>query len=138
MSVVVCASFKLKTAEELRISVWSSDVYSSDLVRERDHRLLERGLGIDAVRIEDVDIIEPHPLEALVAARDQIFAAAADIAVRAVPHIPPRLGRDHQFVAVRRSEEHTSELQSLMRISYAVFCLKKKKQHTHTIPLQHT
>src|SRR3546814_2449477 len=30
---------------------------------------------------------------------------------------------------VRRSEEHTSELQSLMRISYAVFCLKKKKQH---------
>src|SRR3546814_1456165 len=30
---------------------------------------------------------------------------------------------------VRRSEEHTSELQSLMRISYAVFCLKKKQQH---------
>src|SRR3546814_5986991 len=30
---------------------------------------------------------------------------------------------------VARSEEHTSELQSLMRISYAVFCLKKKKQH---------
>src|SRR3546814_8584242 len=32
----------------------------------------------------------------------------------------------------RRSEEHTSELQSLMRISYAVFCLKKKKQYTHS------
>src|SRR3546814_3714350 len=31
----------------------------------------------------------------------------------------------------KRSEEHTSELQSLMRISYAVFCLKKKKQKTH-------
>src|SRR3546814_7333026 len=31
-----------------------------------------------------------------------------------------------------RSEEHTSELQSLMRISYAVFCLKKKKKQTHT------
>src|SRR3546814_7531279 len=31
----------------------------------------------------------------------------------------------------QRSEEHTSELQSLMRISYAVFCLKKKKKHTH-------
>src|SRR3546814_9536798 len=30
-----------------------------------------------------------------------------------------------------RSEEHTSELQSIMRISYAVFCLKKKKQHKH-------
>src|SRR3546814_2279804 len=43
-----------------------------------------------------------------------------------------------------RSEEHTSELQSLMRISYAVFCLKKKKKHnrhkkhiTHTNPLTH-
>src|SRR3546814_5979765 len=33
-----------------------------------------------------------------------------------------------------RSEEHTSELQSLMRISYAVFCLKKKKQNTHMQP----
>src|SRR3546814_7530093 len=32
----------------------------------------------------------------------------------------------------QRSEEHTSELQSLMRISYAVFCLKKKKKHKHT------
>src|SRR3546814_5987823 len=42
------------------------------------------------------------------------------------------LARDHQFASRRpgltpgRSEEHTSELQSLMRISYAVFCLKKK------------
>src|SRR3546814_2026652 len=34
-----------------------------------------------------------------------------------------------------RSEEHTSELQSLMRISYAVFCLKKKKTHIYTINL---
>src|SRR3546814_6732207 len=36
-----------------------------------------------------------------------------------------------------RSEEHTSELQSLMRISYAVFCLKNKKT-SHTIPLSHS
>src|SRR3546814_9100753 len=34
------------------------------------------------------------------------------------------------YFPARRSEEHTSELQSLMRISYAVFCLKKKKTHT--------
>src|SRR3546814_3681241 len=41
---------------------------------------------------------------------------------------------------VNRSEEHTSELQSLMRISYAVFCLKKKKTHTprHKITRQST
>src|SRR3546814_3799373 len=38
---------------------------------------------------------------------------------------------DEMFVLNKRSEEHTSELQSLMRISYAVFCLKTKK-HTHT------
>src|SRR3546814_8328137 len=40
------------------------------------------------------------------------------------------------WLALLRSEEHTSELQSLMRISYAVFCLKKKKntQTTNTIP----
>src|SRR3546814_8454749 len=44
-----------------------------------------------------------------------------------------RLGRQGYGVAGEpRSEEHTSELQSLMRISYAVFCLKKKK-NTHTI-----
>src|SRR3546814_3825504 len=40
--------------------------------------------------------------------------------------------RDAMLAAARRSEEHTSELQSLMRISYAVFCLKKKKSHIHT------
>src|SRR3546814_5920747 len=38
---------------------------------------------------------------------------------------------------LRRSEEHTSELQSLMRISYAVFCLKKKKTHTYTHHIHH-
>src|SRR3546814_6645458 len=48
---------------------------------------------------------------------------------------PDRLGGDHRIRRLRdrvlfpaRSEEHTSELQSLMRISYAVFCLKKKKK----------
>src|SRR3546814_5867480 len=43
----------------------------------------------------------------------------------------PRHGRTRLCDAVRRSEEHTSELQSLMRISYAVFCLKKKKKSKH-------
>src|SRR3546814_3352691 len=45
--------------------------------------------------------------------------------------IPPRLSHSNcDHCTVQRSEEHTSELQSLMRISYAVFCLKKKK-HQH-------
>src|SRR3546814_5862079 len=44
-------------------------------------------------------------------------------AIRALLDLTPKLAR--------RSEEHTSELPSLMRISYAVFCLKKKKRNTH-------
>src|SRR3546814_10804229 len=48
---------------------------------------------------------------------------------------PQRIGqkKQKQYRGGQRSEEHTSELQSLMRTSYAVFCLKKKKtqQHTH-------
>src|SRR3546814_6789628 len=38
----------------------------------------------------------------------------------------------YRMLKAHRSEEHTSELQSLMRISYAVFCLKKKKKITHS------
>src|SRR3546814_2690104 len=38
-------------------------------------------------------------------------------------------GKEKEGIEAKRSEEHTSELQSLMRISYAVFCLKKKKKH---------
>src|SRR3546814_7997680 len=48
----------------------------------------------------------------------------------------------HQALAAvvleARSEEHTSELQLLMRISYAVFCLKKKKKHLYTTPSLYT
>src|SRR3546814_2440224 len=62
-----------------------------------------------------------------------------DVARRAVDGVPdgPRrgehgVGMDDRERAVR-SEEHTSELQSLMRISYAVFCLKKKKKQKTVI-----
>src|SRR3546814_4377323 len=43
--------------------------------------------------------------------------------------------REEAFRLESRSEEHTSELQSLMRISYAVFCLKKKTNTTATLPM---
>src|SRR3546814_3855306 len=81
---------------------------------------------------------------------DALPVGAVDVAVRERPrHVA--IAADHHggqagqgealhvdFAARRRSEEHTSELQSLMRISYAVFCLKKKiiknKQHAqHTL-----
>src|SRR3546814_4090078 len=66
------------------------------------------------------------------------------IVLLVLAEVPPRvdlvrLGQAAERAAAElapRSEEHTSELQSLMRISYAVFCLKKKKRkhtyHTHT------
>src|SRR3546814_5744029 len=67
---------------------------------------------------------------------DRIGYVGIDRAL-ARPEIEPGIGRDSQPVALadlrkQRSEEHTSELQSLMRISYAVFCLKKKKQNVTT------
>src|SRR3546814_3164643 len=57
------------------------------------------------------------------------------------PHLPVARHPDHRCRTERarvraRSEEHTSELQSLMRISYAVFCLKKKKKTRITHDLQ--
>src|SRR3546814_9015971 len=53
----------------------------------------------------------------------------------ALEHLPTDpLGRLLRGTLYARSEEHTSELQSLMRISYAVFCLKKKAKAIHTDP----
>src|SRR3546814_8117797 len=54
----------------------------------------------------------------------------ADVLYYYGDHVPNIAGRKADDPAKARSEEHTSELQSLMRISYAVFCLKKKHK-TH-------
>src|SRR3546814_2860348 len=56
-------------------------------------------------------------------------ATCGSYAKRGSPRTNPPTGQSGNFVN-SRSEEHTSELQSLMRISYAVFCLKKKNIHT--------
>src|SRR3546814_10020159 len=53
-------------------------------------------------------------------------------AQRLPPKVTPGRLRGNLRSIWLRSEEHTSELQSIMRISYAVFCLKKKRQHTNT------
>src|SRR3546814_2983884 len=58
---------------------------------------------------------------------DIAFAGTGDLIAPAEGHV----GQLIDF-ARRRSEEHTSELQSIMRISYAVFCLKNKKQNTYS------
>src|SRR3546814_2593463 len=75
--------------------------------------------------------IGPEPIQ-IDAERDARHLACADIVVVDVV-LPPLLRSSHHrsHAQAHRSEEHTSELQSLMRNSYAVFCLKKKKK-THT------
>src|SRR3546814_3351471 len=77
------------------------------------------------MEVEDPEF-GPFPLAR--PARDDL-ARLAGIGARAL--VKPQLVQPEAFVGVDdRSEEHTSELQSLMRISYAVFCLKKKTQNT--------
>src|SRR3546814_9854120 len=63
------------------------------------------------------------------------WAAASSICDMIFPFCRYFLPGPSSFMALRtsRSEEHTSELQSLMRISYAVFCLKKKTQQIYSL-----
>src|SRR3546814_1420513 len=112
--------FKQKTAYEMRISDWSSDVCSSDLLAVGAHGI---GLGID-LDLRHIVIVHHVLLGHRAAAlhRDQRTLQAE---FRGDAGIQPGLADEGQ-----RSEEHTSELQSLMRISYAVFCLKKKKENS--------
>src|SRR3546814_6731993 len=111
----------------MRISDWSSDVCSSDLPAyiatgsldlffdenlDYARRLVAAGVSVDLHSYAGAI----HAFNAIPdAALSQRFNAGL-LAAAAAMAGPPR-----------RSEEHTSELQSLMRISYAVFCLKKKK-----------
>src|SRR3546814_7430212 len=100
----------------MRISDWSSDVCSSDL-----------NLDADIARIR-------HPARRR---RQRVERR------RVVHELREENGRTLHAMAFRvtwfrpRSEEHTSELQSLMRISYAVFCLKKKINTKHRITKEH-
>ena len=66
---------------------------------ERAHGLFEWGLGVEAVRIKDVHVLQAHALQALVEARQQVLARAPNT-VRARPHVVTGLGRDHELIAV--------------------------------------
>src|SRR3546814_2666521 len=122
----------------MRISDWSSDVCSSDLPISS----LDAGLYFDRnirFRGDDyVNTLEPRLFYLNVPYRNQDNLPIFDTGPMTFSW--GQLFRDNRFsgadrqtdanqltMAVTRSEEHTSELQSLMRISYAVFCLKKKK-----------
>src|SRR3546814_1646305 len=105
----------------MRISDWSSDVCSSDLgSRHRERSQQQRQPG--CLLPHDVS---PVPIGG---ARSPPRNLPCDSWTPHRPCMPPYPDRPpHSMMAPGRSEEHTSELQSLMRISYAVFCLKKKK-----------
>src|SRR3546814_1336117 len=107
--------FKQKTAYEMRISDWSSDVCSSDLERG-DH---DRRAHAGALRLALCNLVNRRVCGLDRRLQCQRFDAVAAVRIDAAVF---------QCRPLPRSEEHTSELQSLMRISYAVFCLKKKKQ----------
>src|SRR3546814_10549176 len=116
--------FKQKTAYEMRISDWSSDVCSSDLEGAVEHAERERLTGLDHAQR---DVVLDSLLLQLAA--DQAGGERRRVDRHA--EIEREIGQRPDMVLVPvgdddRSEEHTSELQSLMRISYAVFCLKKK------------
>src|SRR3546814_3098461 len=148
----------------MRISDWSSDVCSSDLlfqhVQQSGHRpaltdlafdrseTLRFGQGLercnrypvvaapqepDLVVLWNIGIEEQQfPFKLLPdrgAKRLRIWRQAEAGIVRISPDLEV-LGKI--VIGIARSEEHTSELQSLMRLSYAVFCLKKKNQDTYT------
>src|SRR3546814_9497886 len=116
----------------MRISDWSSDVCSSDL--PLSHAPSRPDHATDHVDERRIDVLPNRIIGVITANRE--FAL----------YKSQRHSLHHQRVVhaqhINRSEEHTSELQSLMRISYAVFCLKKKKKETHNkhthITTEHT
>src|SRR3546814_3911895 len=112
----------------MRISDWSSDVCSSDLILER-LRQGERVESFDIDRIrKDGTRIDVSLAISPIKDENGVMTAASTVARDVTER---RRADDHRGLLVaERSEEHTSELQSLMRISYAVFCLKKKKKTT--------
>src|SRR3546814_4652481 len=121
----------------MRISDWSSDVCSSDLAvhqqrptalrhpgpaPHRENAIVSRIEGIRAAEGDGIEAVElTRPLDPVPDDADLMVGEGA------VHRFQARRPVFEAIALAARSEEHTSELQSLMRISYAVFCLKKKK-----------
>src|SRR3546814_1256180 len=110
----------------MRISDWSSDVCSSDLTLSDDSGRLSSEME-SSRRLSDG---RPQLCRTTAQSGKKNWSghqapSPRKIAERIANRIMTGAGR----FKLPRSEEHTSELQSLMRISYAVFCLKKKKEN---------
>src|SRR3546814_9026723 len=124
--VFVFFFFKQKTAYEMRISDWSSDVCSSDLDLGRQRS--GRPANSAACRAGAGRRHPVRPLRAAAGARRCNGYTRLPRPAGGALHDAQGRSRDRRRAGAARSEEHTSELQSLMRISYAVFCLTKKKK----------
>src|SRR3546814_7072548 len=129
----------------MRISDWSSDVCSSDLLADADlnklvartapavlvvdDAMLSRIAPVDGIELVARSDFEAEFIAGRPPARIELPEAENDIAVllftSGTTGEPKAAVLRHANLTSYRSEEHTSELQSLMRISYAVFCLKK-------------
>src|SRR3546814_9441373 len=109
----------------MRISDWSSDVFSSDLLKAGGGALV----AVITAAVEKVpsrDICSAAPKAAIEMLFRGVALEEGRFGIRANCVGPGFIdaGLGHELLS--RSEEHTSELQSLLRISYAVFCLQKK------------
>src|SRR3546814_9192556 len=128
----------------MRISDWSSDVCSSDLgaqtVGTADNPVVileQLAAGKRAVLIVDQADAVSEVSGRTAELRRVVLALVRKAAL--YPRVQLIFAcRSFDLENDHRSEEHTSELQSLMRISYAVFCLKKKNNNTHSIPTNAT
>src|SRR3546814_5954184 len=125
----------------MRISDWSSDVCSSDLGNRVHREYIDEETGKPVEREQQVKgyetgedqyvILQPEEIAEVVPESDKVIRIEAFLPCPEVDTVyfdkpyylaPPDGVLGESFA---RSEEHTSELQSLMRISYDVFCLKK-------------
>src|SRR3546814_1932032 len=126
--------FKQKTAYEMRISDWSSDVCSSDLYGNGSCDQFLRRISVkrqsciqQRARAVAGKGAHEHRLDSRPAKDFQRMIERSNEIGSRVDKRPVKV----KYYCINfRSEEHTSELQSLMRISYAVFCLKTKNK-TH-------
>src|SRR3546814_7056458 len=113
-----CASILWRTAEKASEAATAMQVTAADLLR----------LGvIDGIVEEPIGGAHRDPIKAIKSLSVAINEELDQLSVQSPVQL--RTGRQDKFLTMGRSEEHTSELQSLMRISYAVFCLKKKKKN---------
>src|SRR3546814_7133797 len=126
----------------MRISDWSSDVCSSDLRWGNEWDIAAAALIVTEAGGKVTDALgnalsfNADPPRAF-----GVLAAAPGIHSAAVRHLQAQaaeLAARSRSSGSGRSEEHTSELQSLMRTSYAVFCLNKKTGNTQITSLNHS